>query len=459
MASKNFDLYKLLSKNPTLSTAQKLRFVWKLSVPGIIAQISSVAMQYIDAAMVGGLGAAASASIGLVASSTWVLSSLVHSLSIGFTVQVAHAVGEGNQEKAKRILMKSIASCLVFSVLLGLLGISISGILPKILGGEERILKNASTYFLILAASTPLYQIIYLMGGMLQCSGNMKLPSILNSLLCILDALFNILFIKVLCLGVMGAALGTGASALVIALLMTFFTLEKSEYLGITHGRCPKKTMDKGESGAEINRNAIKLAFPIAVESVAVTGALVVITKITAPLGAVALSANSFAITAEALCYMPGYGIAEAATTLTGQSVGAKRNDLAKSFSWITVFTGMLIMAVMSIIMYIVCPFVFRFLTPIQEIRQLATKILRIELFAEPLFGAAIVATGALRGQNDTLVPSILNLISLWIVRLGLSFLLVKRFALEGIWIAMTVELCLRGLLMLARLLFLGRKK
>ena len=117
------------------------------------------------------------------------------------------------------------------------------------------------------------------------------------------------------------------------------------------------------------------------------------------------------------------------------------------------------IMAVMSIIMYIVCPFVFRFLTPIQEIRQLATKILRIELFAEPLFGAAIVATGALRGQNDTLVPSILNLISLWIVRLGLSFLLVKRFALEGIWIAMTVELCLRGLLMLARLLFLGRKK
>ena len=81
MASKNFDLYKLLSKNPTLSTAQKLRFVWKLSVPGIIAQISSVAMQYIDAAMVGGLGAAASASIGLVASSTWVLSSLVHSLS------------------------------------------------------------------------------------------------------------------------------------------------------------------------------------------------------------------------------------------------------------------------------------------------------------------------------------------------------------------------------------------
>ena len=459
MASKNFDLYKLLSKNPTLSTAQKLRFVWKLSVPGIIAQISSVAMQYIDAAMVGGLGAAASASIGLVASSTWVLSSLVHSLSIGFTVQVAHAVGEGNQEKAKRILMKSIASCLVFSVFLGLLGLSISGILPKILGGEERILRNASTYFLILAASTPLYQIIYLMGGMLQCSGNMKLPSILNSLLCILDALFNILFIKLLCFGVMGAALGTGASALVIALLMTFFTLEKSEYLGITHGRCPKKTMDKGESGAEISRNAIKLAFPIAVESVAVTGALVVITKITAPLGAVALSANSFAITAEALCYMPGYGIAEAATTLTGQSVGAKRNDLAKSFSWITVFTGMLIMAVMSIIMYIVCPFVFRFLTPIQEIRQLATKILRIELFAEPLFGAAIVATGALRGQNDTLVPSILNLISLWIVRLGLSFLLVKRFALEGIWIAMTVELCLRGLLMLARLLFLGRKK
>ncbi len=459
MASKNFDLYELLEKNPVLSRIQKLKFVWNLSIPGILAQISSIMMQYIDAAMVGSLGANASASIGLIASSTWVLGSLVNSLSVGFTVQVAHAVGEGNQNKAKRILLKSMKSCLIFSLVLAIASSTLSGILPKILGGGEEVLRDSGIYFLIFALSTPLYQTIYLMGGMLQCSGNMKVPSILNTLMCVLDAFFNIFFIKVLNLGVMGAALGTAASAVVIAVLMAFFTLCRSDYLGISGGRLPPRTLEKSESDREINSRAIKLALPIAVQSVAFTGALVVVTRIIAPLGAVALSANSFAVTAEALCYMPGYGISEAATTLVGQSVGAKRRDLANSFSWITVFAGMAIMAAAGIIMFFICPFVFRLLTPVEEIQNLAVKILRIELFAEPLYGASIVATGALRGQNDTFVPSIMNLISLWIVRLGLSVLLVGSLGLVGIWIAMAGELCFRGTLMLIRLVILSRRK
>ena len=190
----------------------------------------------------------------------------------------------------------------------------------------------------------------------------------------------------------------------------------------------------------------------------AFTGALVVVTRIIAPLGAVALSANSFAVTAEALCYMPGYGISDAATTLVGQSIGAKRKDLAKSFGWITVVAGMLIMAVTGLIMYFICPFVFRLLTPVVEIQALAVTVLRIELFAEPLYGASIVATRALRGQNDTLVPSILNLFSIWVVRLGLSLLLINSYGLQGIWLAMAIELCFRGLVMLTRLGILARR-
>ena len=116
MLSQYFDLSKLLQNNPNLSRKQKITFVWTLSIPGILAQISSILMQYIDAAMVGSLGAGASASIGLVASSTWVLGSLSNAFSIGFTVQVAHAVGEGNQDKAKRILIQSISSCLIFRI-------------------------------------------------------------------------------------------------------------------------------------------------------------------------------------------------------------------------------------------------------------------------------------------------------------------------------------------------------
>lgn len=453
MLSQYFDLSKLLQNNPNLSRKQKITFVWTLSIPGILAQISSILMQYIDAAMVGSLGAGASASIGLVASSTWVLGSLSNAFSIGFTVQVAQAVGEGNQDKAKRILIQSISSCLIFSLILTLISVIISQFLPGWLGAQEEIKKDAIIYFLIFALITPFYQMIYLMSGMLQCSGNMKIPSILNSLLCLLDAAFNVIFIKFLKMGVMGAALGTAASAIVISLFMLYFTLHKSEYLGISKGRKPLKLNSLENSGQKINQQAIKLATPIAIEKVAFTGALVAVTKLIAPLGSVALSANSFAVTAEALCYMPGYGISDAAQTLVGQSVGANRKDLTKSFAWITVFAGMIIMGLTGVLMYILCPFVFNLLTPVEEIRELSVKILRLELCAEPLYGASIVASGALRGQNDTLVPSILNLISLWIVRLGLSILFVNSLGLIGIWLAMAIELCVRGSLMLIRLL------
>ena len=456
MAS-DFDLSKLLKLNPNLNAGQKLKYVWSLSIPGIIAQFSSILMQYIDAAMVGNLGADASASIGLVASSTWVLSSLCNSMSIGFTVQVAQAVGDGNRTRAKHILQKSILFCLIYSISLTLISASISGFLPDWLGSSESIRKDASTYFLIYALSTPFYQAVYLMGGMLQCSGNMKIPSILNSMLCLLDAGFNAIFINVLKLGVLGAALGSALSAVIIAVLMVYFTVHKSTYLGLTCGRKPSKEGFETVELKSINRKAVKLAFPIAVQSVAFTGALVAVTKLIAPLGSTSLSANSFAVTAEALCYMPGYGISDAATTLVGQSFGARRSDLTKSFSWITVFSGMAIMTVMAVVMYAICPMVFKILTPVKEIQELSVRILRLELFAEPLYGASIVATGALRGQNDTFIPSILNLISVWILRLGLSIILVRQHALFGIWIAMTVELCFRGILMLIRLWLKGK--
>ena len=115
-------------------------------------------------------------------------------------------------------------------------------------------------------------------------------------------------------------------------------------------------------------------------------------------------------------------------------------------------------MALGGILMYFICPFMFTLLTPDTAIQNLSVKVLRIELFAEPLFGAAIVCNGALRGTGDTLIPSILNLVSLWIVRLGLSFLLVGSLGLTGIWIAMAGELCFRGLILLARLAYITRR-
>ena len=180
-------------------------------------------------------------------------------------------------------------------------------------------------------------------------------------------------------------------------------------------------------------------------------GAMVASTMILAPLGAAAIAANSFAVTAESLCYMPGYGVGSAATTLVGRSVGAGDAVQARRYGNICTALGGALMGCTGLLMKIFCPFVFRLLTPVAEVRTLAAQALRIGLLAEPLFGVSIAAAGALRGAGDTLVPSLLNLGSIWIVRLGLSLLLVGKLGLRGMWIAMAIELCVRGTLMLWR--------
>ena len=179
--------------------------------------------------------------------------------------------------------------------------------------------------------------------------------------------------------------------------------------------------------------------------------AMVVSTMIVAPLGNVSIAAHSFAITAESICYMPGYGMAAAATTLVGQQLGAKNYKLAKKYGNISLVLGTSLMTLMAVLMFILCPIVFRFLTPVLEVRSLAITILRIGLIAEPLYAVSIVTSGALRGAEDTLVPSIMNLVSIWVVRIGLSILLVGKMGLVGVWIAMAVELSVRGILLLIR--------
>lgn len=202
----------------------------------------------------------------------------------------------------------------------------------------------------------------------------------------------------------------------------------------------------------ETLRQAVRISLPMGFEHIAICGAQIMTTVIVAPLGIVAIAANSFAIIAESLCYMPGYGISEAATTLVGQSLGANRIRLLKRFANITVWSGMLIMGVMGVLMYVAAPQIIGVMTPVEEIRMLGIGILRIEAFAEPMFAASIVAYGVFVGAGNTFVPSLMNFGSIWGVRLTLAAWLAPTMGLRGVWLAMCIELCFRGAIFLVRL-------
>ncbi|MCM1086668.1 MAG: MATE family efflux transporter [Muribaculaceae bacterium] len=432
----------------------------KLSIPAILAEISSIIMQYIDAAMVGSMGAQASAAIGLVSSSSWLLGGLCISAATGFSVQVAHLTGAGQKEEAREVFGCALGFCLVFGGLLSLLGILISPALPVWLGGKADITSAASRYFLIFSCALPATQLRQLAGSMLQCSGDMKTPSVLNILMCILDVVFNFLLIFPIRqvtigsfrmtipgagLGVSGAALGTALSEVVTAAFMMWAACTKSEYLR------PRRVKEKGRKSVYYKR-AARISLPLAFEHIVLCGAQVAQTHITAPLGTVAIAANTLAVTAESLCYMPGYGVGTAATTLVGQSLGAGKQELARKYAWLSVALGVGIMSVMGVLMFLFSPYMFAMLTPDEQVRRLGTQILRIEAFAEPFYAASIVAAGALRGAGDTRVPSILNLVSMWGVRITAAAYLAPRIGLYGVWLAMCGELWVRGALFLIRL-------
>lgn len=444
-----------------LSWRSRLRLTVMLSLPSMLAQLSSIAMQYIDASMVGRLGADDSASIGLVSTSLWLFWGICSAMTSGYSVQVAHRVGAADEEGARRVFRQGISSSLIFSTITALIGIAIAWRLPYWLGGEPQINHQATIYFLVFIAALPLLTLNYLAGGMLRCVGNMKIPSILSGMMCVLDCILNFflifpsheihfsLFTFTLPgagLGVLGAALGTvGAEAICAALMMYYACIKQREIRLInTKGSfCPTR---------DVTVKAASISTPMTIEHAVICGAQIAITMIVSPLGVVAIAANAFAVTAESLCYMPGYGIGDAATALTGQSHGADRPQLVRQFGNMAVGLGMTVMTVMGALMYIFAPDIMAVITPVESIQSLGAEVLRIEAWAEPMFAASIVAYGAFVGVGHTRLPAIMNFGSIWLLRVPLAWFLAQSMGLRGVWMAMCIELTFRGIIFLIRL-------
>ena len=377
--SSSENLLKDMISGKSMTASQQIGLTVRLSIPAILAQISSIVMQYIDASMVGRLGANASGAIGLVSSTTWLFGGLCIAVTTGFTVQIAQAVGAGEDKSARNIMKQGLIIALCISVILALIAAVISTPLPSWLGGE-------AVYMLGL----PALQMNSIAGGMHQSSGNMRLPGILNVMCCVMDVIFNLFFIfptrivnlsipflssvrlagsqmagtvqagafgshlstlvqsettmngltftmPGLGLGVAGAALGTITAEAVTCAIMVTTLLWKNKTLHLRKGehlRFHRDTLTK----------AVKIGAPVGLEQMVMCSAYVMSTKIVSPLGTIAIAANSFAVTAESFCYMPGYGVQAAATTLVGQCVGAGQKQLSRRMAWITMGLGVSVM-------------------------------------------------------------------------------------------------------------------
>ena len=430
--------------------------VLMLSIPSILEQIVVTAMEYIDAAMVGHIGAEATAAIGIVSSSTWLLHGVLVGLYTALSIQIAQYLGADRQQDARGVLRQAMLFNLAAGLAAAAFGIGISGHLPGWLGADVSLQANASAYFAIWSAALPFTMAMGMYTSMLRASGDALTPGLISVLVCVLDVVFNFFLINPTRtlwgitvwgagLGVPGAALGTALATVVGGLLALCILLFREGPL------CIRKPGSWKITRACI-RNLGKVGVPLAAERAALSSAQVLQVRIVSQLGTVAIAANSLGVSAEGLCYMAGYGIQGAAIALIGQAVGAHRKDMAKRFAWLCTLMGMGIMTLTGAGLFAFAPALMSIFTADAAVIALGARVLRIEAFAEPMFGASIVASGAMQGAGDSTACFVLNLVSMWGIRLTLAFLLAPRFGLVGVWGAMCFELCVRGLLFLIRL-------
>lgn len=456
----NRKISDLLTFDGTPRMKDTLFAVLVLAWPAILEQIMITLVQYVDTAMVGSLGSTATAAVGLTASTTWLFGGLFGAASVGFSVQVAQHLGAGRQEEAQKVTWQAVRFVVIFGLIVGAIGVGLSFPLPAMLGADEGVRPAASLYFRIIACAMPFTLASNMFSAILRCSGDTKTPMVLNVMINVLNVILNTLFIypaRTVSLfgasfpvwgagwGVGGAAFASACSTATVAVLFLLVIFRKKSPIRIS-----VKKRYKFERDCLLT--AWRLGLPVALERVLTSTAQIVITAVITGIGTVAVAANHLAVTAESLSYMPAYGIATAATTLVGQAVGAGRKDLAKRFSRIVTWMGILIMTFGGFLLFTLAPQLIMIFSREQKVIELGTQVLRIVAFAEPLFGASIVASGALRGAGDSKWPFLISLATMWGVRITLSLLLAGSLGLVGVWVAMAAELSVRGLVFMIRL-------
>ena len=212
---------------PLQQTAQ---IVLTLSIPSILQQIVVTAMEYIDAAMVGHIGAEATASIGIVSSSTWLLHGVLVGLYTALSIQIAQYLGADRQDDARSVLRQAMLFNVILGVGAALFGLGISPFLPGWLGADPSLRANATAYFAIWSTALPFTMAMGMYTSILRAAGYALTASLISVLVCVLDAIFNFFLINPTRtlwgitvwgagLGVPGAALGTALATVVGGLL------------------------------------------------------------------------------------------------------------------------------------------------------------------------------------------------------------------------------------------------
>lgn len=441
--------------------------IFALAWPTIIEQALQTAMQYVSSAMVGRLGASASAAVGLTTTVNWLINSPSFAMGIGVLAYISMCVGAKRFESAKIAAVQSIIITLILGIVMGIITLSVAPFLPKWLGAAPEIQKSAALYFGIICIPMLFRVAIIIFGAVLRSTGDMKTPMKVNLIMNIINILLNFLLIYnshsvsigTFKINIYGAGLGVTGAAISAAIAYTISGVLM--FLALFRNKIVSPKGRKIKLDVPVMGRCVRVGFPVAIENIVTCLGQVVFSSLVTKLGTIAFAAHSIALTAEQAFYIPGFGMQASASTLAGNALGEKNGKKLQNVSVTILGMTVAIMIVTGGLLFLLPNFMMSIFTNDYRVINYGSSVLRIVAVSEPMFGAFIILEGIFNGVGDTKTPVLVSIISMWGVRILLTYICIYKFnlGLNAVWICMVLDNVSRCIVLLIRFISGAWKK
>jgi len=446
-------------KSNDLQSRPVLLTILLLAWPTMLEQVLQTAVQYIDSAMVGQLGAEATAAVGSTSTVGWMVGSSISALGVGFLAYISRSWGAKRYNDAARAVGQVVLATLVCGILFTIIPLSIAKYVPVWMQVDPAIRETASRYFFILYSPMLMRTALILFGTSLRAIGDTKTPMRVNVLMNIVNVVLNYLFIYQphtanvfglqfpmwgAGLGVEGAAIAS-AIAFVVGGAAITFAIWKHPVIS------PKGRSLRPDT--EVLRPCLQVALPSAAQRFLTSFGYVAFASLINGLGTIAIAAHSIANTVESAFYVPGYGMQAAASTLSGNTYGAGDLKRMRSVTRTLLILEVSIMCLSGALLFIFAEKLMWLFTISAETVALGTTVLRMVAVSEPIYGVAIILEGIFQGVGDTKGPFAINVLGMWGFRILGSFVLLRFFGLglEGAWACMIAHNTFLGIMFTIR--------
>jgi len=433
-----------VTSNPELSVRRR---VLTLAWPAVLEQLLNMSVGLADTYIVGHLGAASLAAVGLSMQSLNLFWALFGAIGVGSTALVARRIGAKEPEAAGDVARQSVLLAFVIGFVIAIVLWVGAPFFLSWLGAEPEVVELGSAYMRAVASTVYMMSVLFIGSAIMRGAGDTRTPMLVMLVINVV----NIVVAYTLAYGVgplpalgvlgsgIGAATARGLGGLLILVLLA-------------RGKGPVKI------GCRVPRLDIKtigqilqIGLPAAGEQLLMRVGQIVLAVFIADLGTIAYAAHQIAVNALSVAYMPGWGFALAATTLVGQELGANRPERASRSVNEALRMAIVVMAVMGGTASIFSAQVMGIFTDDPAVISAGIPALRIAGFAMPFLGTSFTLSGGLRGAGDTTSVLIMLGACVWGLRVANAYWLGPLLGLTGIWIAVGVDFIGRSVLLALR--------